>query len=476
MAAPKVDARPTKRFFVRMLTRDIELRDAILDLLDNCIDGVVRTIKNRPATTKKGKVDKPYNGFEARIAANPKRFELTDNCGGIPRDVAMHKAFRLGRPEGTEDEMIETVGVYGIGMKRAIFKLGQKAVVFSQNKGDAFDVKIDSNWLRKDDDWNLPITDAAAKEIDGTSILVEELYEPIAQQFDEKNSTFLGDLAKLIGQLYAVFIGKGFKVYVNGKLVEPIEVRLLGTGFTTRQDEAINPYVFKGKIKGVDLEVVVGFYRPLASEAEAEEALELPQATRDRAGWSVICNDRLVLHADKSHVTGWGVGDVPNYHGQFISIAGVVSFRSTNASLLPLNTTKRGLDTSSDIYFVALNYMMEGLKLFTDFTNKWKQKDSSAAFDEAAPLDPAGVPTALPDSAFRKVPDKKVGPDGEAKVFKPNLPKPTTPEKTEERIAFTRPIRDIRAASRYLFDGEEREPSEVGGECFDYVVREARRR
>ena len=35
-------ASPTKRFFVSMLTRDISLADAILDLLDNCLDGALR--------------------------------------------------------------------------------------------------------------------------------------------------------------------------------------------------------------------------------------------------------------------------------------------------------------------------------------------------------------------------------------------------------------------------------------------------
>ena len=34
----QAQASPTKRFFVSMLTRDINLADAILDLLDNCLD------------------------------------------------------------------------------------------------------------------------------------------------------------------------------------------------------------------------------------------------------------------------------------------------------------------------------------------------------------------------------------------------------------------------------------------------------
>ncbi|MBF0956152.1 MAG: hypothetical protein HXK15_07140, partial [Actinomyces sp.] len=45
MTKPSTDqaqASPTKQFFVSMLTRDIGLADAILDLLDNCLDGAMR--------------------------------------------------------------------------------------------------------------------------------------------------------------------------------------------------------------------------------------------------------------------------------------------------------------------------------------------------------------------------------------------------------------------------------------------------
>ena len=43
----KVYANPTKKFFVEMLTRDIDLIDAIMDLVDNCIDGVHRQRKKK---------------------------------------------------------------------------------------------------------------------------------------------------------------------------------------------------------------------------------------------------------------------------------------------------------------------------------------------------------------------------------------------------------------------------------------------
>jgi len=42
MADDVVKGSPSKAFFVNMITRDISLGDAILDLLDNAVDGVKR--------------------------------------------------------------------------------------------------------------------------------------------------------------------------------------------------------------------------------------------------------------------------------------------------------------------------------------------------------------------------------------------------------------------------------------------------
>ena len=51
-----VDASPVESFFVHMLTRDIDLEDAILDLLDNCVDGILRS--HGAANNSR-----PYQGF-----------------------------------------------------------------------------------------------------------------------------------------------------------------------------------------------------------------------------------------------------------------------------------------------------------------------------------------------------------------------------------------------------------------------------
>src|SRR4051812_30676793 len=109
-----IDARPTKRFFVRMLVRDIELVPAIVDLVDNSVDGAKRI-------TEPG--ENRFEGLEVRLTISPERFEIVDTCGGIPLELAQRYAFRFGRPDDVDSAEGE-VGQFGVGMKRALFKLG----------------------------------------------------------------------------------------------------------------------------------------------------------------------------------------------------------------------------------------------------------------------------------------------------------------------------------------------------------------
>lgn len=258
-----VDASPTKAFFVRMLTRDIELRDAILDLLDNCVDGIVRS--------KGGKVagEAPYKGYQSKLTATPTEFVIEDNCGGIPRNAAEHVAFRLGRPSAIKPEALETVGMYGIGMKRAIFKLGKRAVVVSEHDGVAFKVEISPEWL-EGDDWKLDLEDVQPSGRNGTRIEVTELYDAIRRDFTAGDSTFLSNLYGAIAENYSVILGKGFNVKLNGKDVDRVEFNILVSKSKRAKAGGINPYVLKGKIKSVEFEVVVGFYRPPLTDEDLE--------------------------------------------------------------------------------------------------------------------------------------------------------------------------------------------------------------
>ena len=476
-----IKAGPTKAFFVRMLTRDIDLADAILDLLDNCVDGVVRELKRLEKPSKNGS---PYKGYWAKIQATPDGFEIWDNCGGIPQDIAEKSAFMLGRTDFTRDSDIETVGMYGIGMKRAIFKMGRHSVVISQPDSGPYKVEIPPEWLDdepSDSDqadnpknpWQLELVRVGKRlPENGTKITVTQLNDGIGRQFDNDKSAFLADLEKEISRHYALILERGFVVTLNGTRIKPVSLKLLAPEtFGATRGPAIEPYVLTGKVGDIQVDLVVGFYRPLATEAELEDE-ELVASSRENAGWTVICNNRVVLFNDKTSKTGWGTkGVTPGYHNQFISIAGVVSFRSTKSMNLPLNTTKRGIDTSSEIYHIVLNYMREGLKKFTSFTNRWKksEEETQEAFSTLQSRRPAEIVKLAKAGTLTKGRTHK-----ELSYYSPDLPVPEEKHK-QRRICFAADQKDIELVAEHYFDDREHDRSEVGRRCFDESLKRAKR-
>ncbi|MHC2318843.1 hypothetical protein ACVIHC_005889 [Bradyrhizobium diazoefficiens] len=468
MAKKSVSASPTKKFFVEMLTRDIELGDAILDLLDNCIDGILRSKKN---SSKK----KPYAGFFASITANKDLFEIKDNCGGIPESRVPY-AFRIGREAGDVSEDIESIGVYGVGMKRAIFKMGRHCVITTRNSETSFSVPIDSNWMADDSDWELPVQDAEEdlKEA-GTVIRVTKLLKSVQSEFDPEASSFIDDLKKKISGFFSFILEKGFEVTVNGEPIQAADFSLLFPDKIPKKEASlISPYVLEAKIGDVQVEAMIGFYRPLAKENEVDVENLRPRS-REEAGISVACNDRVVLFKDKSRLVGWGTRGVPSFHNQFICISGIVFFKSRDTSKLPLTTTKHGLDTGSDVYLTVLELIAVALKKYTVFTNKWKgnEGETNDFFAATSPVAIHDLRESVPDEKLKVVP--RMSAYGDVKEWKPDLPLPVS-ESTNKRIAFSRPISRIRTVSRFLYDTPDVSPSEIGAKCFDRVHAEAGRR
>jgi len=460
-AQQEVELVPAKRFFVDMLIRDIELKDAILDLLDNCVDGAMRS---GPV----GDVEPdapPYLGRFAKITLTADEFVIEDNCGGIGIDRALKSAFRMGRPDSEQDKDLPTVGVYGIGMKRAIFKLGRQAVVSSFSSDGHFSVEITPSWMQSDSDWKIPITtEQTALTEPGTKIYVSLLRDGNSRMFADETG-FITDLRKAIASYYSYIIEKGFEVFVNGRKVICQHVSLLMDQSTFDTDEAVFPFVYESDYDGVNVSLAIGFYRNLPDDAEEEEATRGPSS--ELAGITIICNDRVVVYADKSRMTGWGEATVPQYHTQFVSIAGIVVFHSADASKLPLTTTKRGIDGNSELWLAVKDHVREGIKYFTDFTNKWKNAASERMEVQrsAKSVAPRSVASLIPQDKWTNV-NKGI----KGRKFKPALPLPKESDPMKH-IRFQRPQSQISKVAEYLFEDSTTVPADVGAKCFDDVFR-----
>ncbi|OGN90086.1 MAG: hypothetical protein A2Z74_00230 [Chloroflexi bacterium RBG_13_46_9] len=447
-----------------MLTRDIKLEEAILDLLDNCVDGILRTGKKTGS--------EPYKGFKAEIEFREDSFTLSDNCGGIPW-VLHDYAFRMGRSFGRPQDVPGTVGVYGIGMKRAIFKMGRQCLVSTRNGADQYEIEITPQWILDENQWSIPVKSASkSMDQDGTVIVIGDLYPGISKRFNEDAKAFRSELDRMVSTHYAFIIDKGFEVRINGDVIKPRPTKLIFKD-VPQGTSAIQPYIFKSKSDGVDVFMTVGFTRPIPSENEIAGEQEEKRYSSLDAGWTVICNDRAVLYCDRSELTGWGEAGVPRYHTQFIAISGIVEFKADDASKLPTTTTKRGIDASSSLYLQVKNKMREGMLLFTNYTNKWKGRaeESKKQVELSEALSFEEIKTKSQSLPFKST--KRYVLEGEQ--YKPSLPMPKRLEPTKRRISFVKEATEVEKVGEYLFNNADAEPSEVGERCFDLMLKEAQK-
>ncbi|AZL57784.1 ATP-binding protein [Tabrizicola piscis] len=374
----RADANPTKAFFVRMITRDITLEDCIFDLVDNSIDGAWELSGGHPLSLD----DKTnLSAYKISIRIEEDRFEISDNCGGITLDDAVEYAFTFGRKDKAETENF-SIGVYGIGMKRAIFKLGTQIDIRSTYEIDenleSFRVPINVEaWLASgDENWDFDIEESEHLDQKGVKITVSDLTEAARRSFESPR--FIKNLRRSIARDYALHLHRGLVIEVQGKPVSgwTIELRQ-GGDFSPMRAQFEN--VMDGE--RVFVEILAGMAAPPPNDSEPSEDFDDDQNT---SGWYVICNGRIVLAADKTTVTGWGTEGWPQWHPQYTGFMGIIVFSSRRADLLPLTTTKRSVDETSAVYRQFRPKMRETTKEWISYTNTRKQIREEAIQREAA--------------------------------------------------------------------------------------------
>ncbi len=347
-----INAAPTKELFISMLVRDVTLRDAIGDLLDNCIDGALRL---RP--------DGNYKGLKVEIELDTVKghFKIVDNCGGIPVDIARDHAFRFGRSQLKAKHTKHSVGVFGIGMKRALFKLGKNFQVESVSKDSSFDMSVNVN-LWKDlkvndiESWQFAFSnyeEGLKKEypeaLRGTKIIVTNLSDEVIETF--KTAQDMDELIKELEREHLYSIDKGLKITINQRLLKATELNLLVS-------TDIKPAIWENASGKVKVRIVVG-----VSEQEKYGP---------SGGWYVFGNNRLILGPDHTDKTGWGAKTpirIPEYHSQFYRFRGFVFLNAEDPRDLPWNTSKTNMDLDSPVYRTVLQQMIVMMRSVIDFLN-----------------------------------------------------------------------------------------------------------
>ncbi|WP_452223048.1 ATP-binding protein [Lacinutrix chionoecetis] len=346
------DAAPTKEFFISMLVRDINLKDAIGDLVDNCIDG---------AKNIRGNGD--FNNLYINITINNNEFKIKDNCGGIDIEIARKYAFRFGRPENSESDIKYSIGQFGIGMKRAFFKIGRRFIVNTKTINNSFRMNVDVNDWSKDSNWTFTYDESEDFKVPiditetGTSIIVKDLNSDVETAFTDNR--FLQSLQNDLELDHLYNLNKGLKIIFNGNRLKPKKLK-----FNVSEDIKIGNWEHTFD-NGVKVKLLVG----------------VGEQAQDLGGWYIFCNDRLIVGPDTTELTGWtgrGNGGVANYHHQYYRFRGYAFFNSEDSEKLPWNTTKTGMDLDSPIFKHVRGKMIEMMKTVVNgFLNPLKKENES---------------------------------------------------------------------------------------------------
>ena len=443
----KAGANPTKEFFVRMITRDISLEDCIMDLIDNSVDGAWRCEGGMPMGLSQGA---DLSAYRIIITIVADRFAILDNCGGMSVDDARDHAFSFGRR--TDDRHDDySIGVYGIGMKRAVFKLGTRIRIRSTHADaaggqEAFVVPIDvPTWMGDDEPpWDFDIEPDEPLTEHGVAVEVEALTQGASQAFGSQ--VFIQNLRRMIGRDYSMHLDRGLEIVLND---EPI----VGWMIALRSGEAIAPMrsTYADEVEGneVMVEIIGGMAAPPPDDVAPDDDDEGDK----RFGWYVACNGRIVLAADKTGLSGWGSDLWPQWHSQYSGFMGLILFTAAQAVALPLTTTKRSVDTTSEIYRRARPRMREVTRAWIDYTNARKQ-----AMEEARRFEAAALPVAIRSVALRPG---------------PALPTFTARPPTERSasVNYSVPLTRLRKLARQLGDPTMTQ-RDVGLRSFDYTYDE----
>lgn len=347
-----LDATPQKRLVLSIVS-DYDLQKSICELIDNALDIWIKNRKNNKLI-----VDLKFDLQQQTIS-------IQDNAGGVSEnDLGV-----LISPGATTNRLDDfTIGIFGVGTKRAVIALAQDIKITSRHKkSKTYCIEFDDNWL-KDDNWHLPYYEVDAIAAGSTIVELHKLRFPIRQGN-------LFDLTRNLSAIYARFImGDSFILKINGEALEP---RLFDNWAYPPDFE---PRRYMGELpieddRVVKVEVVAGLTNE-SSPAGGEY------------GVYFYCNDRLIAAALKSAEVGFMRGVAGQPHPS-ISLTRVIVSLHGAAKDMPWNSSKSAIYTNHPTFNALRIWLLELVKNYASLSRRlegeWPEKVFQ--FDEGEILD-----------------------------------------------------------------------------------------
>jgi histidine kinase/DNA gyrase B/HSP90-like ATPase len=330
----RLDATPSKRLFLSIIA-DYDLNRSICELVDNGLDVWVRGGKAAAIAIK------------ILLDQRQQTITVADNAGGLPKSELR---YIVGPGQTGTSPTDETIGIFGVGTKRAVVALAQDIKIKTRyGKASTYQIDFDDNWL-EDDDWDLPVYEV--DQIAGGTTIVE-LQKLRVQITDEA----IAQLKDHLSTTYAVFLNaKSITLQVNRQQLEPqfFENWAYPPGYP--------PQKYTGTLtteegRVIRVHAVAGLSRE-SSPAAGEY------------GVYFYCNDRLVARAMKTFDVGFTKGLAGLPHPK-VSLTRVLVFLNGDARSMPWNSSKSDISTKHEVFLSLHSWLVQVVKDYASLSRIW---------------------------------------------------------------------------------------------------------
>ena len=342
-----LDATPTKRLFLSIIV-DYNLNGAICELIDNALDIWSNSGEAQPLD------------IHIDLDDTQQTIRVEDNAGGVRRDDLR---FIVGPGQTGNDPDNKSIGIFGVGTKRAVVALAQDIRITTRHQNKrTFQVEFDENWI-EEVSWELPVYQVDPI-LNGTTIInLSRLRFQITQQSKVR-------LKNHLEATYAKFLDfESVQIKLDGELLKP------KTFDDWSYPPKYSPRLYIGEIPSEDggsvgVEILAGLSNE-SSPAGGEY------------GVYFYCNNRLVGRALKTFEFGFtkGLAGLPH---PSVSLTRVIISLSGPARLMPWDSSKSGIYTSHPIFESLRGELVEIVKDFASLSRRWEGRWPEEVFKYAS--------------------------------------------------------------------------------------------
>lgn len=271
---------------------------------------------------------------------------VEDNAGGLPKSDLR---YIVGPGETGTNPTDATIGMFGVGTKRAVVALAQDVRITTRfRKERTHQIDFDDGWLN-DDNWELPVYEVDQIPEGNTVVALQRLRSPIT------NET-IAILKEHLRTTYAKFLtDSSVTIRVNGEQLSPLFF----------ENWAYPPKYSPRRYTGV-LSTEHGDVRV---EALAGLSRESSPATGEY-GVYFYCNDRLIARGLKSFDVGFTKGLAGLPHPK-VSLTRVLVALHGDARAMPWNSSKSDINTKHKIFLALHDWLVQVVKSYASLSRIW---------------------------------------------------------------------------------------------------------